>query len=132
MDGMFSDLDFTGLSDDYASKQGIYDPERAAERAELVRKWLRERPEQEIVCEYQNFWAFCNGAGARPGAACGIGTHQPIAPASEREIVTPARRRRTVRPGLSASFGIPHLASFGRREVVWHATIRHCGALVLG
>jgi hypothetical protein len=51
MDGMFSDLDFTGLSPDYASKQGIFDPERAAERAELVRKWLRERPEQEIVCE---------------------------------------------------------------------------------
>ncbi|CAK9781208.1 hypothetical protein CC85DRAFT_289451 [Cutaneotrichosporon oleaginosum] len=49
MDGMFSDLDFTGLSPDYASKQGIFDPERAAERAELVRKWLRERPEQEIV-----------------------------------------------------------------------------------
>lgn len=51
MGGMFSELDFSGLSDDYASKQGIFDPDRAAERAEMVRKWLRERPEQEIVCE---------------------------------------------------------------------------------
>ncbi|GMK53910.1 hypothetical protein CspeluHIS016_0104960 [Cutaneotrichosporon spelunceum] len=49
MDGMFSSLDFTGLSPDYASKQGIFDPERAAERAALVRKWLRDRPEEEIV-----------------------------------------------------------------------------------
>lgn len=51
MGGMFADLDFSGLSDEYASKQGIFDPERAAERAEMVRKWLRERPEREIVCE---------------------------------------------------------------------------------
>lgn len=51
MGGMFSDLDFSGLSEGYASKQGIFDPERAAERAEMVRKWLRERPEQEIVRE---------------------------------------------------------------------------------
>lgn len=48
---MFSDLDFSGLSPDYASKQGIYDPDNCAERAKLVRHWLRARPEREIVCE---------------------------------------------------------------------------------
>lgn len=45
-------FDFSQLSPGYASKAGIYDPDRAAERATQVRHWLRQRPEREIVCEY--------------------------------------------------------------------------------
>jgi len=48
-DGLFSSLDFSALSPDYASKTGIFDPIRAPERAKRVRKWLRDRPEGEIV-----------------------------------------------------------------------------------
>ncbi|WVF71212.1 hypothetical protein IAT40_006012 [Kwoniella sp. CBS 6097] len=47
--GIFSSLDFSTLSEDYASKSGIYDPYRGPERAREVRKWLRDRPEKEIV-----------------------------------------------------------------------------------
>ncbi|WVQ99655.1 hypothetical protein IAU59_006794 [Kwoniella sp. CBS 9459] len=47
--GMFSSLDFSTLSEDYASKTGIYDPRRGPERAREVRRWLRARPEKEIV-----------------------------------------------------------------------------------
>lgn len=52
-DGMFlnAGFDFSQLSPGYASKVGIYDPDRAAERATQVRHWLRQRPEREIVCE---------------------------------------------------------------------------------
>ncbi|WVQ74388.1 hypothetical protein IAR50_003989 [Cryptococcus sp. DSM 104548] len=48
-DGIFSTLDFSRLSPEYASKQGIFDPRNAVERARQVRLWLRERPEKEIV-----------------------------------------------------------------------------------
>ena len=50
-DGMFRDLDFSGLAPDYATKKGIFDPARVSERAREVRKWLRNRPEKEIVRE---------------------------------------------------------------------------------
>jgi hypothetical protein len=49
--GIFSELDFSGLSSDYASKKGIFDPARTSERAREVRKWLRSRSEREIVGE---------------------------------------------------------------------------------
>lgn len=45
------DVDLGGLDPMYATKQGIFHPDRVAERAELVRKWLYERPEREIVGE---------------------------------------------------------------------------------
>ncbi|KAK6909832.1 hypothetical protein L486_00518 [Kwoniella mangroviensis CBS 10435] len=48
-DGIFSELDFSTLSEDYASKQGIYAPENGSERAKRVRHWLRDREESEIV-----------------------------------------------------------------------------------
>lgn len=48
-DGIFSHLDFSNLSPDYASKKGIFSHARAADRAREVRKWLRARPEQEII-----------------------------------------------------------------------------------
>lgn len=47
--GIFSSLDFSALSPDYASKEGIFAPANGVARAKLVRKWLRERPEREIV-----------------------------------------------------------------------------------
>ncbi|KAE8539238.1 hypothetical protein D1P53_004336 [Cryptococcus gattii VGV] len=47
--GIFSTLDFSTLSPDYASKEGIFGPANGETRAKLVRKWLRERPEKEIV-----------------------------------------------------------------------------------
>lgn len=50
--GIFSDLDFSGLSEGYASKKGIFDPANVEERAERVRKFLAEREENEIVGEY--------------------------------------------------------------------------------
>lgn len=49
-------LDFSTLSPDYASKQGIFDPDRAAERARVLRQWLRDRPEREIVCKWRWQW----------------------------------------------------------------------------
>ena len=49
---LFKDLDFSGLGEGYASKQGIFAPERVRERASRVRKWLYDRPEKEIVGEY--------------------------------------------------------------------------------
>jgi hypothetical protein len=48
-DGMFKHLDFSTLSPDYASKEGIYDPENVHQRAREVRRWLRSRDEQHIV-----------------------------------------------------------------------------------
>ncbi|OXG77442.1 hypothetical protein C349_05264 [Cryptococcus neoformans var. grubii Br795] len=47
--GIFSSLDFSALSPDYASKEGMFAPANGVARAKLVRKWLRERPEREIV-----------------------------------------------------------------------------------
>jgi hypothetical protein len=47
--GIFAELDFSNLSDDYASKRGIFDPVNVSERARDVRRWLRARPEKEIV-----------------------------------------------------------------------------------
>lgn len=46
---MFAQLDFSGISPDYASKKGIFDPANVQQRAREVRVWLRERPEGEIV-----------------------------------------------------------------------------------
>ncbi|WWC61929.1 uncharacterized protein I303_104515 [Kwoniella dejecticola CBS 10117] len=48
-DEMFSSLDFSTLSEGYASKDGIFDPVNASERAKQVRRWLRDRLEREIV-----------------------------------------------------------------------------------
>jgi hypothetical protein len=48
-DGIFADLDFSTLSPDYASKKGIFDPANVKQRAREVRRWLRARPEKEIV-----------------------------------------------------------------------------------
>ncbi|ORX35637.1 histidine phosphatase superfamily [Kockovaella imperatae] len=48
-DGLLSGFDFSSISPDYASKKGIFDPERVVERAREVRRWLRDRPEQDIV-----------------------------------------------------------------------------------
>lgn len=49
--GIFSDLDFSGLSEGYSSKKGIFDPENVEERAKAVRSYLRNREEDEIVGE---------------------------------------------------------------------------------
>jgi len=48
----FSGIDFSLLEDDWTSKKGDFDPEVDRERAKWVRKWLRARPEKEIVGEY--------------------------------------------------------------------------------
>lgn len=50
-DGMFAELDFSTLSPDYASKKGIFDPANVKQRAREVRRWLRARPEKEVVGE---------------------------------------------------------------------------------
>lgn len=47
--GIFAHLDFSTLSPEYASKQGIFAPENAGARAKLVRQWLRNREEEVIV-----------------------------------------------------------------------------------
>jgi len=48
-DGIFAHLDFSTLSPEYASKEGIFDPKNANERARLVRRWIRDRSEDRIV-----------------------------------------------------------------------------------
>lgn len=52
--GIFAHLDFSGLSPEYASKQGIFDTNNAGKRARLVRQWLKARDEEIIVgtCKY--------------------------------------------------------------------------------
>jgi len=45
----FSGIDFSDLEDDWTSKKGKFHPEVDRERAKWVRKWLRDRPEKEIV-----------------------------------------------------------------------------------
>lgn len=50
-DGIFAELDFSTLSPDYATKKGIFHPDNVKDRAKEVRKWLRARPENEIVGE---------------------------------------------------------------------------------
>ena len=47
--GLLSSFDFSTLSPDYASKQGLFAPENVTERAKQVRTFLRDRPEEEIV-----------------------------------------------------------------------------------
>lgn len=42
-------MDFSSIPSDWTSKKGIYDPDNVVERARQVRRWLRERPEDEIV-----------------------------------------------------------------------------------
>jgi len=50
-DPEFSGLDFSLLTPDWRSKKGFYSPRVPAlkERARWVRRWLRDRPESEIV-----------------------------------------------------------------------------------
>lgn len=48
-DGIFKHLDFSTLSEGYASKEGIFDPENVAQRAREVRRWLKNREEDIIV-----------------------------------------------------------------------------------
>jgi len=45
----FNGIDFTSLGDDWNGKQGIFAPANVRERAKWVRKWLRGRPEKNIV-----------------------------------------------------------------------------------
>ena len=45
----FKDLDFTSLGNDWNSKQDIFAPGNVLQRARYVRKWLRNRPEENIV-----------------------------------------------------------------------------------
>ena len=47
----YSGLDFSLLTPDWTSKRGFYapDPKSLAARARWNRKWLRERPEKDIV-----------------------------------------------------------------------------------
>jgi hypothetical protein len=48
----FSGIDFSLLEDDWTSKEGDFDPEICDQSAKWVRKWLRARPEKEIVGQY--------------------------------------------------------------------------------
>ncbi|KAM0751524.1 phosphoglycerate mutase-like protein [Meredithblackwellia eburnea MCA 4105] len=48
-DPEFSGLDFSNLTPEWTSKQGIFDPDNVRDRAKWVRRWLRDRPEKEIV-----------------------------------------------------------------------------------
>jgi broad specificity phosphatase PhoE len=43
------DVDLQGLDPMYATKEGVFHPDRVGERAEMVRRWLYDRPEREIV-----------------------------------------------------------------------------------
>ena len=43
------DVDLDGLDPMYATKEGIFHPDRVGERAVKVREWLYQRPEREIV-----------------------------------------------------------------------------------
>jgi bisphosphoglycerate-dependent phosphoglycerate mutase len=45
----FSGIDFSPLEDDWNSKKGEFDSKLATERAKWVRRWLRARPEKELV-----------------------------------------------------------------------------------
>lgn len=45
----FGGIDFSGLEEGWNGKEGIYKPEKVLERARVVRRWLREREEKEIV-----------------------------------------------------------------------------------
>lgn len=47
----YPDLDFSHLSDDWNSKKGPYASNQTAlrERATRIRKWLRDRPEKNIL-----------------------------------------------------------------------------------
>jgi hypothetical protein len=48
--GIFANFDYSLVSPDtYASKEGIFHPENAQERAKQVRHWLRNREEDHIV-----------------------------------------------------------------------------------
>jgi len=48
-DEEFVGIDFSSLEDDWNGKKGDFDPDNVAVRAKWVRKWLRARPEKEIV-----------------------------------------------------------------------------------
>jgi len=50
----FSGIDFSLLEDDWTSKKGDFGTGVTYERAKWVRKWLRARPEKEIVGEYRS------------------------------------------------------------------------------
>ena len=45
----FKDVDFTSLGDDWNNKEGFFAPGNVLQRARHVRKWLRNRPEENIV-----------------------------------------------------------------------------------
>ncbi|KAF9515461.1 hypothetical protein BS47DRAFT_1328142 [Hydnum rufescens UP504] len=45
----FEGIDFSSLEDDWNVKVGDFAPKNVAARAKWVRKWLRARPEREIV-----------------------------------------------------------------------------------
>lgn len=54
-------LDFSAIDESeerhgvaWTSKQGFFHPDNIAERAKWVRRWLRDREEQEIVGEWQS------------------------------------------------------------------------------
>lgn len=49
--GIYAHLNYDTLSSAYASKAGIFAPStnKVRERAKMVRKWLRDRHEDEIV-----------------------------------------------------------------------------------
>lgn len=54
-DPEFAHLDYSTVEKGWNSKTGIYAPENCDERARLVRRWLLNRPEKEIVvvrCHY--------------------------------------------------------------------------------
>jgi len=45
----FEGIDFSSLEDDWNGKQGEFAPANVQARAKWVRKWLRSRPERNIV-----------------------------------------------------------------------------------
>jgi hypothetical protein len=55
-DGLFASLDFSTLSPGYASKEGIFHPDKADLKAKACRQWLRDRPEDHIAGTVHSTW----------------------------------------------------------------------------